>query len=83
MGLSLNFNRGGRTMFKVCKTDNNKNLIKLKKNRLYNGSWINVINPTNEELEKIANWIKWDVDTLKVLWILTKVHVLSLMKITL
>ena len=52
-------------MFKVCKTDNNKNLIKLKKNRLYNGSWINVINPTNEELEKIANWIKWDVDTLK------------------
>ena len=65
MGLSLNFNRGGRTMFKVCKTDNNKNLIKLKKNRLYNGSWINVINPTNEELEKIANWIKWDVDTLK------------------
>lgn len=52
-------------MFKVCKTDDNKNLIKLKKNRLYNGSWINVINPSNEELEKIAAWVRWDVDTLK------------------
>ncbi len=52
-------------MFKVCKTDNNQKLVKLKKNRLYNGSWINVINPSNEELEKLANWIRWDVDTLK------------------
>ena len=52
-------------MFKVCKTDNNQKLVKLKKNRLYNGSWINVINPSSEELEKLANWIKWDVETLK------------------
>ena len=41
-------------MFKVCKTDANQKLIKLKKNRLYAGSWINVINPSGEELEKIA-----------------------------
>ena len=52
-------------MFKVCKTDANQKLIKLKKNRLYAGSWVNVINPTNEELEKISAWIKWDVDALK------------------
>lgn len=52
-------------MFKVCKTDENNNLIKLKRNRLHKGSWINVVNPTNEELEKIAEWIKWDVETLK------------------
>lgn len=52
-------------MFKVCKTDANQKLIKLKKNRLYAGSWINVINPTNEELEKISAWTKWDVDALK------------------
>ena len=43
-------------MFKVCKTDAQKKLIKLKKNRLYPGSWINMINPSNEELEKIAGW---------------------------
>lgn len=52
-------------MFKVCKTDNNQKLVKLKKNRLYNGSWINVINPSSEELEKIAGWVNWDVETLK------------------
>lgn len=52
-------------MFKVCKTDANQKLIKLKKNRLYAGSWVNVINPSSEELEKISSWIKWDVDTLK------------------
>lgn len=52
-------------MFKVCKTDANQKLIKLKKNRLYAGSWVNVINPTNEELEKISAWVKWDVDALK------------------
>ena len=52
-------------MFKVCKTDANQKLIKLKKNRLYAGSWINVINPSGEELEKISSWIKWDVDILK------------------
>ena len=52
-------------MFKVCKTDAQKKLIKLKKNRLYPGSWINMINPSNEELEKIAGWIDWDVETLK------------------
>ena len=52
-------------MFKVCKTDANQKLIKLKKNRLYAGSWINVINPSSEELEKISAWIKWDVDALK------------------
>ena len=52
-------------MFKVCKTDANQKLIKLKKNRLYAGSWINVINPSSEELEKIASWIRWDVDILK------------------
>ena len=52
-------------MFKVCKTDANQKLIKLKKNRLYVGSWINVINPSSEELEKISAWIKWDVDALK------------------
>lgn len=52
-------------MFKVCKTDNNQKLVKLKKNRLYNGSWVNVINPSNEELEKIADWVNWDVETLK------------------
>ena len=52
-------------MFKVCKTDNNQKLVKLKKNRLYNGSWINVINPSSEELEKIAHWVNWDVETLK------------------
>ena len=52
-------------MFKVCKTDNNQKLVKLKKNRLYNGSWINVIAPSGEELERIAKWIKWDVEALK------------------
>ncbi len=52
-------------MFRVCKTDANKKLIKLKKNRLYAGSWINVTNPSNEELEKIASWVNWDVDILK------------------
>ena len=52
-------------MFKVCKTDAQKKIIKLKKNRLYPGSWINMINPSNEELEKIAGWIDWDVETLK------------------
>ena len=52
-------------MFKVCKTDANQKLIKLKKNRLYAGSWINVINPSGEELEKVANWINWDIDVLK------------------
>ncbi len=52
-------------MFKVCRTDANKKLVKLKKNRLYPGSWINVINPSNEELEKIASWVNWDVDILK------------------
>ena len=52
-------------MFKVCKTDTNQKLIKLKKNRLYAGSWINVINPSNEELEKVSNWISWDIETLK------------------
>lgn len=52
-------------MFKVCKTDANQKLIKLKKNRLYAGSWVNVINPSSEELEKISAWIKWDVDALK------------------
>ncbi len=52
-------------MFKACKTDANNKLIKLKKNRLYNGSWVNVINPSNEELEKLAHWVNWDVDTLK------------------
>ena len=52
-------------MFKVCKTDANQKLIKLKKNRLYAGSWINVINPSSEELEKISAWTKWDVDALK------------------
>lgn len=52
-------------MFKVSKTDANGKLLKLKKNRLYPGSWINVINPGNEELEKLANWIDWDVDALK------------------
>lgn len=52
-------------MFKVCKTDANQKLIKLKKNRLYAGSWINVINPSTEELERISTWINWDIDTLK------------------
>ncbi len=52
-------------MFKVCKTDAQKKLIKLKKNRLYPGSWINMINPSGEELEKVAGWIGWDVETLK------------------
>ncbi len=52
-------------MFKVCKTDANGKLVKLKKNRLYPGSWINLINPSSEDLEKIASWIDWDVDTLK------------------
>lgn len=52
-------------MFKVCRTDANNKLVKMKKNRLYPGSWINVINPSSEELEKIANWIEWDLDTLK------------------
>ena len=52
-------------MFKVCKTDANQKLIKLKKNRLYAGSWINVINPSHEELEKVASWINWDIGTLK------------------
>lgn len=52
-------------MFKVSKTDANGKLLKLKKNRLYPGSWINLINPTNEELEKLSKWIDWDVDTLK------------------
>jgi magnesium transporter len=52
-------------MFKVCKTDAKNRLIKLKKNRLYAGSWVSVINPSGEELEKIAEWIDWDVDVLK------------------
>ena len=52
-------------MFKVCRTDSNKKLIKLKKNKLYPGAWINVINPSGEELEKVAGWIDWDVDVLK------------------
>ncbi len=52
-------------MFKICRTDANKKLVKLKKNRLYPGSWINVINPSNEEIEKIATWIDWDVDIIK------------------
>ena len=52
-------------MFKVCKTDAQKKLIKLKKNKLYPGSWINMINPSGEELEKVAGWINWDVDALK------------------
>ena len=52
-------------MFKVCKTDAQKKLIKLKKNKLYPGSWINMINPSGEELEKVAGWIDWDVDALK------------------
>ena len=52
-------------MFKICKTDTNKKLIKLKKNRLCAGAWVNVINPSSEELEKIASWINWDVDILK------------------
>ena len=52
-------------MFKVCKTDTQNKLIKLKKNRLYAGSWINMVNPDNEELEKVASWIDWDVDVLK------------------
>ena len=52
-------------MFKVCKTDTQNKLIKLKKNRLYTGSWINVTSPTVEELEKLASWINWDVDVLK------------------
>ena len=52
-------------MFKVCKTDSNQKLIKMKKNRLYAGSWINVINPNSEELEKLADLIDWDVDVLK------------------
>ena len=46
-------------MFKVCKTDANQKLIKLKKNRLYAGSWVNVINPSSEELEKISK--EWTV----------------------
>ena len=52
-------------MFKVCKTDAQNKLIKLKKNRLYAGSWINMVNPDSEELEKVAEWIDWDVDILK------------------
>ena len=52
-------------MFKVCKTDAQNKLIKLKKNRLYAGSWINMVNPDTEELEKVAEWIDWDVDILK------------------
>ncbi len=52
-------------MFKVCRTDANGKLVKLKKNRLYPGSWINLINPSSEDLEKIASWIDWDVDTIK------------------
>lgn len=52
-------------MFKVCKTDINNNLVKLKKNKLYKGSWINLISPSNEELEKVASWIKWDIENLK------------------
>ncbi len=52
-------------MFKVCRTDANSKLVKLKKNRLYPGSWINMINPDNEELEKVSKWIGWDVEALK------------------
>ncbi|MBE6443066.1 MAG: magnesium transporter CorA family protein [Alphaproteobacteria bacterium] len=52
-------------MFKICKTDANKKLVKLKKNRLCPGAWVNMINPTGEELEKIAEWINWDVEVLK------------------
>ena len=52
-------------MFKVCRTDANNKLVKLKKNRLYPWSWINMINPSSEEIEKVAGWVNWDVDILK------------------